>query len=58
MASNEQTNPCPICEKLLPPKSECKSFPFCSPRCQLADLGTWLNEGYSIPGDPSPNFDD
>jgi uncharacterized protein len=27
-------------------------FPFCSRRCQLADLGKWLDEDYRIPGDP------
>jgi len=42
---------CPICEKdvkfndkkKLPP-----SFPFCSKRCKLIDLGKWLNEEYTI----------
>ena len=27
-------------------------FPFCSLRCQLADLGKWLDEDYRVPGDP------
>jgi len=35
--------------------------PFCSKRCRLIDLGTWLEEGYSIPaagGTEMPeNFD-
>lgn len=26
------------------------SRPFCSERCKLIDLGTWLNEGYRVPG--------
>jgi endogenous inhibitor of DNA gyrase (YacG/DUF329 family) len=26
------------------------SFPFCSPRCKLVDLGRWLDGGYRIPG--------
>lgn len=56
--ANDQTRACPICEKAVPPLTEGSAFPFCSPRCQLADLGTWLDDGYAIPGDPSPNFDD
>jgi endogenous inhibitor of DNA gyrase (YacG/DUF329 family) len=30
-----------------------KHFPFCSERCQLVDLGKWLNEEYRIPGEPA-----
>lgn len=29
-----------------------KFYPFCSQRCKLADLGTWLEERYRIPGPP------
>jgi endogenous inhibitor of DNA gyrase (YacG/DUF329 family) len=37
-----------------------RCFPFCSERCQLIDLGRWLDEKYqividppaSLPGDP------
>ena len=25
--------------------------PFCSKRCQLIDLGAWVEERYKIPGD-------
>jgi endogenous inhibitor of DNA gyrase (YacG/DUF329 family) len=25
-----------------------KAYPFCSPRCQLIDLGRWLGEEYRI----------
>jgi hypothetical protein len=28
-----------------------KFFPFCSERCQMADLGHWLCEEYRIPED-------
>lgn len=35
--------------------------PFCSKRCKLIDLGTWLEEGYSIPAEEDTeipeNFD-
>jgi endogenous inhibitor of DNA gyrase (YacG/DUF329 family) len=29
-----------------------KAFPFCSQRCQLIDLGKWLDEDYRIPAEP------
>ncbi len=28
--------------------SECETFPFCSDRCRMADLGKWFNEDYRI----------
>jgi len=28
--------------------------PFCSERCKMIDLGTWVTEGYSIPGEKAP----
>ena len=48
-----RTVKCPICskeveagdKKELPP-----SFPFCSQRCRLIDLGKWLDEEYRIGG--------
>lgn len=45
--------PCPTCKK---PSSQGgnKFFPFCSERCQLVDLGKWLNEEYRIPGEVAP----
>jgi endogenous inhibitor of DNA gyrase (YacG/DUF329 family) len=27
--------------------------PFCSERCQLADLGRWLSGDYRLPDDPA-----
>ncbi|MCG8650098.1 MAG: DNA gyrase inhibitor YacG [Pirellulales bacterium] len=44
---------CPACgQKFL--ADESKSMPFCSPRCQLIDLGRWLEEDIGVPheGDP------
>jgi endogenous inhibitor of DNA gyrase (YacG/DUF329 family) len=26
-----------------------KSFPFCSDRCRMVDLGRWLSEEYRVP---------
>jgi len=39
---------CPICNDALPPRAENPSFPFCSERCRLVDLGHWLEEDYRI----------
>ncbi len=43
---------CPIC------RSDCAwegnpYRPFCSERCQLIDLGNWIDERYRIPGAPA-----
>jgi endogenous inhibitor of DNA gyrase (YacG/DUF329 family) len=37
---------CIICESEV---QDSMFFPFCSERCQMVDLGRWLNEDYSIP---------
>jgi len=44
---------CPICSKAVKAsagKEDRKSefYPFCSPRCRLIDLGSWLEGKYSI----------
>jgi len=40
---------CPRCGN--PTEYEGNPFrPFCSQRCKLVDLGTWLDESYRIPG--------
>jgi endogenous inhibitor of DNA gyrase (YacG/DUF329 family) len=38
-----------MCEKQVKAREENKTFPFCSERCRMADLGRWLNEEYRIP---------
>ncbi len=38
---------CPTCGAPVPPATE--TFPFCSSRCRLVDLGRWLDEEYRIP---------
>jgi endogenous inhibitor of DNA gyrase (YacG/DUF329 family) len=53
---------CPICKKLFakPASDEpsAKYLPFCSDRCQLIDLGRWLDGKYQIPvADPQPEHD-
>lgn len=42
---------CPICGRRMESESSADwpQFPFCSPRCQLIDLGRWLGEAYRVP---------
>ena len=43
---------CPICKKPVDPPNDTahpSSFPFCSERCKLIDLGRWLDGNYQIP---------
>jgi len=42
---------CAICDK---PQDQ-KYRPFCSKRCADIDLGRWLNESYTIPGNAPPD---
>ncbi len=37
---------CRSCGKLV--HSSGPSFPFCSDRCRLVDLGAWFNESYRV----------
>lgn len=41
---------CPICRKPIEWKDN-PFRPFCSERCQLIDLGHWVNGEYSVPGE-------
>ncbi len=45
---------CPVCGKEVPEDPRPPSYPFCSPRCGLVDLGDWLAERHAISED-SPN---
>ncbi len=45
---------CPICKK--PTEKEFR--PFCSKRCADVDLGRWLTESYTIPGDHADTEED
>jgi endogenous inhibitor of DNA gyrase (YacG/DUF329 family) len=48
---------CPICSKRLEigKLADLPSFPFCSERCRLVDLGRWIDGAYSIPAQaPTP----
>jgi endogenous inhibitor of DNA gyrase (YacG/DUF329 family) len=48
---------CPTCGKSYEIRelSELPSFPFCSPRCRLVDLGRWVDGAYVIPGPQVPD---
>ncbi|WP_435015717.1 DNA gyrase inhibitor YacG [Tundrisphaera sp. TA3] len=43
---------CPICGKAfeLARLDDLPSFPFCSDRCRMVDLGRWIDGSYTIPG--------
>jgi len=47
---------CPLCGKSyeVGAISDLPSFPFCSPRCRLVDLGRWIDGAYAIPGPEVP----
>ncbi len=47
---------CPICGKSFEVAAidDLPSFPFCSDRCKLVDLGRWIDGAYAIPGAPAP----
>ncbi|MDR9432345.1 MAG: DNA gyrase inhibitor YacG [Spiribacter sp.] len=52
------TVPCPQCNQPVE-WSEASPFrPFCSRRCRLIDLGDWIDERNSIPGEPVDWMDD
>lgn len=44
---------CPTCKNEHQPAS-IRLGPFCSSRCQLIDLGQWLNEEYKVPDSATP----
>jgi endogenous inhibitor of DNA gyrase (YacG/DUF329 family) len=43
---------CPICGKTfeIEKLDALPSFPFCSDRCRMVDLGRWIDGAYAIPG--------
>lgn len=40
---------CPICRQPVLLARKNPTFPFCSDRCKLVDLGRWLSDSYRIP---------
>jgi endogenous inhibitor of DNA gyrase (YacG/DUF329 family) len=49
MASRTVT--CPTCQRKVAWSPDSPFRPFCSERCRLIDLGAWVSEERSIPGD-------
>ena len=49
--TQSHTLPCPICKTPVASQAPDKpaTFPFCSDRCKLIDLGRWLGGKYQIP---------
>jgi hypothetical protein len=45
---------CTICHESVAPRAANPAFPFCSPRCQLIDLGRWLDGDYRVPEPATP----
>lgn len=41
---------CPTCRGPATERDQNPTFPFCSERCRLIDLGNWLGESYRIAG--------
>jgi len=39
---------CPTCR--APVARDARTFPFCSERCRLVDLGSWLDERFRVAG--------
>jgi endogenous inhibitor of DNA gyrase (YacG/DUF329 family) len=44
-------SPRPVCVYCRQREAEVRYRPFCSERCQLADLGRWLNGDYRVAAD-------
>lgn len=47
---------CPHCDREVV-WPETKTFPFCSERCRLIDLGVWASGDYRVPGEPASEED-
>jgi endogenous inhibitor of DNA gyrase (YacG/DUF329 family) len=43
--------PCPTCQHPVEWSAAAHWRPFCSERCRLLDLGAWMTERHSIPGE-------
>ena len=48
---------CPTCKAVVSREAELQpeSFPFCSDRCRMSDLGRWFKEDYKIARPLDPN---
>jgi endogenous inhibitor of DNA gyrase (YacG/DUF329 family) len=46
---------CPICKGPRKAAPENPTYPFCGPRCKLADLSNWLDGNYKVEAEPADN---
>jgi uncharacterized protein len=48
---------CPICSRSfeIAALADLPSFPFCTERCRLIDLGRWVDGKYALPAGPAPS---
>ncbi|MDZ4851763.1 MAG: DNA gyrase inhibitor YacG [Pirellulaceae bacterium] len=53
MSNSIVTLNCPTCKRPYALQPIRKSMPFCSHRCQMADLGRWMNEEVGLPCEES-----
>jgi hypothetical protein len=51
---------CPICSRTfeVATLADLPTFPFCSERCRLVDLGRWIDGDYALPAEGSPGSAD
>jgi endogenous inhibitor of DNA gyrase (YacG/DUF329 family) len=49
---------CSTCRKIIEGRPQNPTFPFCSERCRLVDLGRWRGEEDRIPTQETPVSDD
>lgn len=56
----DRTLPCPQCAAVVVQIEGAwpATFPFCSERCRLVDLGRWLREEYRVPASEPPEEDE
>lgn len=48
---------CPQCRAPVPIQASLRpaTFPFCTKRCKMVDLGKWFDESYAIPAPIDPD---
>lgn len=49
---------CPQCGEVIQEPRNNRWRPFCSERCRLIDLGSWLDGTHRIPTDEPADFDE
>ena len=48
MMTTQPTERCRTCDQPLPHGRATPTYPFCSPRCKMIDLGRWMSGDYLI----------